>query len=119
MRHGRAVEVRTEPGGDGSNVREDTTRILTENLHIKFFNNQRGYVRCNLTPERWLTDFRVVPYVSQPGSQVFTRASFVVEAGNPGLQPTEANSFPTAQEVAQAAEADRAAAQEEAGRRGR
>ena len=63
-----------------------------------------------------------MPYVSQPGSRVFTRASFVIEAGDPGLQQAEANRVPAAQRVAPTDEADRVAAQEEAdeaGRRGR
>ena len=29
---------------------------LPENPHIRFFNGQRGYVRCALTPGRWQTD---------------------------------------------------------------
>ena len=38
-------------GGDGSDVHGDTAAILAENPHIKFFNGQRGYVRCRLTPD--------------------------------------------------------------------
>ncbi|SDH01844.1 alkaline phosphatase D [Aneurinibacillus thermoaerophilus] len=72
-------------GGDGSDVRADTERILQENPHIKFFNNHRGYVRCTVTPEKWQTDYRVLPYVSRKGAPVVTRASFVTESGKPGL----------------------------------
>ena len=50
-------------GGDGSDVHGDTAAILAENPHIKFFNGQRGYVRCRLTPDTWQTDYRVLPYV--------------------------------------------------------
>lgn len=58
---------------------------MAENPHIKVFNGQRGYVCCSLTPKEWRADYRVLP--KQPGAPVFTRASFAVEAGNPGLQP--------------------------------
>ena len=46
---------------------------------VKFYNDQRGYLRCVVSPETWRTDFRVVPYVSKPGAPVTTRASVVVE----------------------------------------
>lgn len=52
--------------------------------HIKWHNSQRGYVLCELTPRQWRADFRVVPYVTRPGSGVITKASFVVESGRPG-----------------------------------
>jgi alkaline phosphatase D len=57
--------------------------VLDENPHIRFFDNQRGYVRCRLTPEEWRTDYRVVPYVKRPGAPIRTRASFVIENGDP------------------------------------
>ena len=60
--------------------------VLRENPHIKYFNNQRGYVRCDLTPERWRADYRVVPYVTRRGAPVETAASFVVENGKPEAQ---------------------------------
>jgi alkaline phosphatase D len=31
-------------------------------------------------------DYRAVPYIDRPGAPVSTVASYVVEAGNPGLQ---------------------------------
>ena len=59
--------------------------FLPDNPHIKFFDSrQRGYVRCEVRPERWTTDFRVVDSVLTPQSTVSTLASFVVEAGRPG-----------------------------------
>jgi alkaline phosphatase D len=73
-------------GGDGTDSHPDAGDVLPENPQIKFFNSQRGYVRCLLTPERWQSDYRVVPYVTRPGAEVATRASFVVENGHPGAQ---------------------------------
>jgi len=73
-------------GGDGSDMRPNTAAVLSENPHIKFFNGQRGYVRCSLTPERWQTDYRVIASVSQPDATVSTLASFIVENSRPGAR---------------------------------
>ena len=72
-------------GGDGADTRESTGDTLARNPHIHFFNGQRGYVRCEVTPERLAADYRVVPYVTRPDAPVATRARFVVEEGRPGL----------------------------------
>jgi alkaline phosphatase D len=73
-------------GGDGSDVRPGTLETMDENPHVKFWNDQRGYVRCRLTPDAWQTDFRVLPYVKEPGAPIATRASLVVENGDPRVQ---------------------------------
>ena len=57
--------------------------VLEESPHVRYFNNERGYARCRLTPEEWRRDFRVVPYVKRSGAPVQTRASFVIEEGHP------------------------------------
>jgi alkaline phosphatase D len=54
--------------------------------NMRWHNARRGYVRCELTADRWSTDYRIVPYVLQPGAPVETAASFVVEHGKPGAQ---------------------------------
>jgi alkaline phosphatase D len=74
-------------GGDGSDTTTGGQTVLSENPHIKFFNSQRGYVSCTVTPETWRADYRVLPFVSRPGAPVSTRASFVTERANPGVQP--------------------------------
>jgi alkaline phosphatase D len=73
-------------GGDGADTGTTQEAIVKHNPHIKFFNGQRGYVRCTLTPTEWLADYRVLPYVKQPGATISTRATFTVAAGKPGLQ---------------------------------
>ena len=78
--------------GDGFDTRSDIKRILDENPHIKFFNGQRGYVRCTVTPDTWRTDYRVLPYVSRPDAPISTRATFVVENGRPGLRRADGGS---------------------------
>lgn len=110
-------------GGDGADTSPGQEAIVAENPHIKFFNGQRGYVRCVLTPEEWRADYRVLPYVRQPGAPVYTRASFVTEAGNPGLQQAGMREPLGVRSSAAAIESDagRIAAQNEAakGRAGR
>ena len=68
--------------GDGWDSKKKFRRIVDGNPHIAFYNGQCGYTRCDITRERWRTDFRVLPYVSRPGAPISTRASFVVERGS-------------------------------------
>ena len=61
---------------------------LDENPHVRFFDgNRRGYVLCQVRPQLWQTDFRVVsdPLESEDTS-IDTLASFVVEDGQAGAQ---------------------------------
>ncbi|MEX0911914.1 MAG: alkaline phosphatase D family protein, partial [Gemmatimonadota bacterium] len=73
-------------GGDGSDMTAAGEAMLAENPHMKYFNGQRGYVRCALTPEHWVSDYRVVDYVSRRGAPIRDQARFVVEHGRPGAQ---------------------------------
>jgi alkaline phosphatase D len=74
-------------GGDGSDMTDLGRKFLAANPHMKFFNSQRGYVRVRVDRHRWRSDFRVLPYVQQPGAGVGTRASYVIEDRRPGVQP--------------------------------
>ncbi len=60
--------------------------MIAGNPHIRFYNNQRGYVRCECTPDRWQADYRVLGYVQREGAPVTTRASFVIENGVAGAR---------------------------------
>jgi alkaline phosphatase D len=73
-------------GGDGADLFSEFAPILGKNPQVRFHNSQRGYVRCVITPKEWMSDYRIVPYVSRPGAPIQTRASFVVEAGRAGAQ---------------------------------
>jgi alkaline phosphatase D len=74
-------------GGDGGDTNAGTAAMLSANPHVRFFNGQRGYGRCEVTADRWRTDYRVVEYVTRPGAPIATRASFVVEDGKAGASP--------------------------------
>lgn len=62
--------------------------IQAKNPCVRFFNGERGYVRCTVTPQSWTSHYVVCEDVTKPGGKIVTRASFVVEAGQPGLKRT-------------------------------
>lgn len=72
-------------GGDGMDRPDYTAALFAENPCVKYHNNERGYVRCELTPAGWRSDFRTIPYVTRRGAPLQTRASFAVQAGDPRL----------------------------------
>ena len=71
-------------GGDGSNSRDGVDAMLSDNPWVKFFNAQRGYVRCDINRREYISDYRVLDFVTRPGSPISNLASFVVENGRPG-----------------------------------
>jgi alkaline phosphatase D len=77
-----ATSISTD--GNGADVSPGDSARLVENPHIRFINRQRGYVRNVVTPATWIADFRVLDYVTAPGSPVTTRSRFVIESGRPG-----------------------------------
>ncbi|RKT54306.1 alkaline phosphatase D family protein [Saccharothrix australiensis] len=77
------VTTSVTSGGDG-NAADDALSSL--NPHIKFYKNLRGYVRTVTTPSRVAVDFRFVDKVTTRDYPVRTLRSYVIEAGNPGLQ---------------------------------
>jgi len=74
-------------GGNGNTSPAEADRRLAANSHVKFFNAQRGYVRCMLTPARWQSDYRVVEAVTRRDAPLTTRASFIIENGTAGAHP--------------------------------
>ena len=73
--------------GDGSEIDGRGRRWLAANPHIKFYNDRRGYTRCEVTPQLWRSDYRTVPYVTRPGAPITTRATLLTEPGRPGVLP--------------------------------
>ncbi|MEV5541612.1 alkaline phosphatase D family protein [Saccharopolyspora shandongensis] len=73
-------------GGDGND--DGNGDVLKENPHVKFYANRRGYVRTKFTEAELRADYRVLPYVSKKDAPAETAKSFVVEDGNPVLNPT-------------------------------
>ena len=73
-------------GGDGQLTLPNAEGLMAENPFLKYLNAERGYVLCDVTPDRWTSHYRTVPYVTRPGAPVMTRQSFVVETGKPGAE---------------------------------
>ncbi len=74
-------------GGDGS----ETTALATsaarsENPHIKWQQNRRGYISCAVDADTWTAEFRTVAYVSRPGAPVDTPTRWRVTRGRPGIE---------------------------------
>jgi alkaline phosphatase D len=60
--------------------------IMVDSPHWKFIDNRRGYLRCDVNRDRWLTDLRVVSTVTSQQATVSTFASFVTEDGRRGVE---------------------------------
>jgi alkaline phosphatase D len=77
------VATSISSGGNGNDQRPDMVEIQKANPQLKFNNNQRGYLICDVTPERWLSEFRVLDQVMERNGAISTRARFAVAAGDP------------------------------------
>lgn len=55
------------------------------NPHNHLYDNHRGYVLCEVTPDEWRADYRVVSSVTTQDATAGTLASFTVERGYPGI----------------------------------
>jgi len=69
--------------GDGNPADNGLSSL---NPHVKYYRNQRGYVRTRLTPTLLTADFRALDKVTVRDRPISTVKTYVVEAGNPGLQ---------------------------------
>ena len=61
------------------------TGALTANPHLKWFDAQRGYTVCEVTPDRWLATYRAVADQFDEASPVTTIGAWEVRAGVPGV----------------------------------
>ncbi|APE27761.1 alkaline phosphatase D family protein [Aurantiacibacter gangjinensis] len=71
--------------GDGVEQREDTIARAAENLQFKWHNAQRGFALCDVTKERWQTDFRVLDKVTERGGTMRSAKVATVETGSARL----------------------------------
>ncbi len=79
------VATSLSSGGNGPDKPKNLDAVLAENACVKWHNTERGYIRCDVTPNSWKSDYMVVDDVLKPGGKTFTRNSFVVESGSPKL----------------------------------
>jgi alkaline phosphatase D len=76
-------------GSDGADGLDTFRTVASENPFVKFYNSQRGYVSCEITPKQMRAEYRVLDSVTRPDSPQRTRAIFVVEDGRAGAQQAE------------------------------
>lgn len=58
---------------------------LPANPHVRFYNGSyRGYVMCEVTPQRWRSTYRIVLDARDAGSPAYTIGVFDVADGTPG-----------------------------------
>ena len=71
--------------GDGGELPGWGPKFLANNPQLKFINNRRGYVTCDVTPDEWRTNFMVLDKVSTPNGTLSKRATLAVAHGRPAL----------------------------------
>lgn len=77
------VATSISSGGNGEDQRPGSDFILANNEQLKFVNSQRGYLVCDVTPERWAAEFMVIDKVTEPGGTMALRKRYAVERGAP------------------------------------
>jgi alkaline phosphatase D len=75
------VSTSISSGGDGSDLRQGSDRMLANNGQLKFVNDQRGYMVCDVRPNTWASDFMVLDRVSTPDAPIRKRATATVARG--------------------------------------
>ncbi|WP_411341700.1 alkaline phosphatase D family protein [Sphingopyxis sp. J-6] len=82
---GEFVGTSISSGGDGSDKRNGSDEWLALNPELKFANDQRGYMVCEVGRAAWQTHFMVVDKVTTPVNTLSKRATGVVENGRAGI----------------------------------
>ena len=70
--------------GDGSVVSQNWDLIKSDNPHIRYHSNRRGYIACTATPTDMRAEFKVLDKVTVPDQPVRVGGTLVVNAGRPG-----------------------------------
>ena len=71
--------------GNGRNRRKRARKWIAANPHVKYYDARRGYLRVEVTRDRWRTDLRQVEFVEESGAPIETSASFEVKNGVAGV----------------------------------
>lgn len=75
------VATSISSGGNGQDVRLGSDTILANNPQLKFVNDQRGYIICDVNSEQWRTDFKVMDQVTSRDGAISLRNSLIVPHG--------------------------------------
>lgn len=79
------VATSISSGGDGQDLRRGSDTILANNPQLKFINDQRGYLTCDVTRDEWRTNFMVMDRVSTRDGTIAKRATLVAPHGQASL----------------------------------
>jgi alkaline phosphatase D len=71
-------------GSDGTDVAGGWERTRSDNPHIKYHSNRRGYIACTATAAQMRADFKILDRVTVRDEPVRVGGSLVVESGRPG-----------------------------------
>lgn len=77
------VTTSLSSGGNGSEATNTANKYKSNSPFVKFFNAERGYILCELTPEKWISHYKVIDEVLKPGGKTQIRASYQVNTGDP------------------------------------
>jgi alkaline phosphatase D len=80
------VATSISSGGDGSDKRRGSDAMLANNPELKFINDQRGYLTCDVTPEEWRTNYMVMDKVTSPGGTLSKRQTLALARGEVALR---------------------------------
>ena len=69
---------------DDETVEGLVSGALAGNPQLKWFDAQRGYTVCEVTPDRWFAEFRAVADQFDEASPVDTASTWEIAAGTPG-----------------------------------
>ncbi|RKS68910.1 alkaline phosphatase D [Actinomadura pelletieri DSM 43383] len=75
-------------GGDGSDSNPADQPFLKINPHLRFYNNQRGYVLTKIGKDEMKADFTTLPTVRTRDAEASIKATFVIEDREPGVKQT-------------------------------
>ncbi|GGQ38974.1 alkaline phosphatase D [Actinomadura coerulea] len=87
--------------GDGKDSNPADHPYLKINPHLRFYNNQRGYVMTRIDKEEMRADFKTLPTVRTPGAGISTKATFVIEDRVPGVNQAYLRPYASAKAAAQ------------------
>lgn len=77
------VTTSLSSGGNGSEALKSAETYKSNSPFVKFFNAERGYILCELTPEKWVSHYKVIDQVTKLGGKTSIRASYQVNSGSP------------------------------------
>lgn len=80
------VATSISSGGNGYDLPKEWERLALANPFVRFHDGRRGYLRCTVTRDRFVTDFVVMDRVETEGGTAAVRASFVVRDGDPHVE---------------------------------